>query len=188
LQKPIPKHDVPQIIQREIEAGMAAALLKALGPSVGRALLPAVGLGPAQSLASGIATRWFVSKQGSSISASDDRGGLPLSLMTILAVTDTNAKLSGGQPSTTTRSCSTDDDDGLVPAGSAMEKMLLGEIGYTPSFSDPELGLIPNPFVLHHDFPTAIKRMEDLMRSGGDFLCWWTKHSGTGCCSRRIVG
>ena len=155
LPKPIPQHDIPQIIHREIEAGMAAALLKVLGPSIGRALLPAIGLGPAQSMASGIATRWFVSNEGASISYSDDRGGLPVSLMTLLSMSDTNAKLRGGRSSPT-------NEETFVPAGSAMDKMLLGEIGFTPSFCDPSL--VSNLFVLSRDFPTAIKRMEDRMR------------------------
>lgn len=165
LPKPVPQKDLPEIIQREIEAGMAAALLKALGPSVGRALLPAVGLGPAQGLATGIAARWFVSKHGSSISPSDDRGGLPLSLMTLLALSDTNAKIRKNGVQTDDKNDSTD----VPPSGSAMEKMVLGEIGFSPSFSDP--GLVPNPFVLSQDFPTAIRKMEDMMRRGGGIDC-----------------
>lgn len=173
LPKPIPQSDVPQIIQREIEAGMAAALLKSLGPSVGRALLPAVGWSPAQSMATGIATRWFVKKEGASISKSDDRGGLPVSLMMLLAMSDTNSKVKSDEPIIT--SSSTEEEKTgekaptTAPAGSAMEKMFLGEIGYSLSFSDTEKNLIPNPFVLFHDFPATIKNMEDLLRtsSGG---------------------
>ena len=154
LPKPLPQSDVPQIIQREIEAGMAAALLKALGPHVGRALLPTIGWGPAQSMATGIASRWFVKKEGASISRSDDRGGWPVSLMMLLAMSDTNAKIRRREPEEasrlTTESKATTPEPTLsakdkdektqtsAPVGSAMEKMLLGEIGYSPSFVDPE--------------------------------------------------
>jgi hypothetical protein len=183
LPKPLPQSDIPQIIQREIEAGMAAALLKALGPNVGRALLPTIGWGPAQSMAAGLASRWFVKKEGASISRSDDRGGWPVSLMMLLAMSDANAKMrraeikteEASRPTTelkvsTKLSTKENEEKTLTsaPAGSAMEKMLLGEIGYSPSFVDSETRLLPNPFVLFRDFSSAIKNMEGLIRRSSD--------------------
>jgi hypothetical protein len=134
----------PQFIEQEIQAGMAAALLKALGPNLGRALLPAMETldGKAHSLATGIATKWFASSMEDEMEK--DKGGLPLSLMTLLAVSDTNAKVN---PPT--------DSDSL----SAIDKMKLGEIGVTSSF-------IPtNPFIVSRDFEAAIEKMEDELRN-----------------------
>lgn len=136
----------PQIIEREIEAGMAAALLKVLGPTLGRALLPAVGTmqGTTHSLATGIATKWFVSSPKENENTEEDKGGLPLSLMSLFVLSDTHAKVN---PVT--------DNDSL----SAIDKMKLGEIGVTPSF-------IPqSPFFVSRDFEAAIAKMEDMVRN-----------------------
>ena len=102
--KGLPKQlDVPNIIQREIEAGLAAGLLKARGPQLGRALLPAVGTGfvqsKAQRLASTIATKWILS-ENSHMSSSNDKAGIPVPLMTLLAIADTNVKLSNSNSTT----------------------------------------------------------------------------------------
>lgn len=134
-------------------------MLKALGPNLGRALLPALGTGvverQAQKLASSIATNWFLSDEGS-ISASGDKGGVPISLMTLLTVADTNAKLNSGN---------VDEAKPEVVAGmnlTAMEKMKRGEIVKGPSFCDPDLNLIDaNCFVMDRDFDKTIAGMED---------------------------
>ncbi|KAL7561902.1 hypothetical protein ACA910_014275 [Epithemia clementina (nom. ined.)] len=90
---------VPSILQREIEAGLAAALLKTLGPSLARALLPVTSLGAiqrrAQSLAANVATNWFLSEETGSLSK--DKGGIPVSLMTLLAASDLNARINSGK-------------------------------------------------------------------------------------------
>ncbi|KAL7557358.1 hypothetical protein ACA910_020226 [Epithemia clementina (nom. ined.)] len=69
---------VPSILQREVEAGLAAALLKTLGPSLGRALLSVTSLGAiqrrAQSSAANVATNWFLWEETGSLSK--DKGGI----------------------------------------------------------------------------------------------------------------
>ena len=151
---------IPRIVQREIEAGLAAGLLKALGPSLGRALLPAVGIGPIQSkakgLASTIATRWFLG-QGGSISESQEKGGFPLALMTLLAASDLNAKINSGKDS-----IPSDMKDSVPKFGlSALEKMTVGEVVKGPSFVDAENNLISNNFVVETDFDKVILQMEE---------------------------
>jgi hypothetical protein len=43
--------NIPKVVQLELESGLALALLKALGPNMGAALMPVVGIGPVQSKA-----------------------------------------------------------------------------------------------------------------------------------------
>lgn len=123
--------DTPAIIQREIEAGLAAALLKALGPNLGRVLLPAVGTGfvqsKAQTLASTIATKWILNEKD------NDKAAIPVPLMTLLAIADTNAKLNSNE----TRA----EQDSQLPNVNltAMTKMERGEVVKGPSFCDEEI-------------------------------------------------
>ena len=94
--------DLPRIIQREIEAGLALGLLKGLGPNLGAALLPAVGAGPVRSVASGLAgklaTNWLLDPN-STMNESQDKAGFPISLMTLLSLSYVNARA----PTTTRR-------------------------------------------------------------------------------------
>ena len=182
-QRMLPKNqNIPAVVQREIESGLAAALLQALGPNLGRALLPAVGVGPIQSkvkgLAAKIATNWFTSSSSSSdganqtsrdgtISESQDKGGVPISIMTLLAAADTNAKVNSGDSST----------DSGIPAEmkekvpnyglSAMEKMTVGEVVKGPSFVDTKLNLVSgHNFVIDQQFDRVVSQMEE--RLGAD--------------------
>ncbi|KAL3933107.1 MAG: hypothetical protein SGBAC_010540 [Bacillariaceae sp.] len=160
--------DLPKLLQSELEAGMASALLKALGPNLGRALLPAVGIGPiakkAQGLASRIATRWVMSKQAgmATLGEAEDRGGLPVSILSVMAVAESNAKLNSGKTAKDDGddNASTNSlEDKLPGTGlSAIDKMINGENVNGPTF-DTEL--VPNDsFVLLRDFHTTIKQME----------------------------
>ena len=161
LPKQISMEDTPKLIQREIEAGLAAGLMKILGPNLGRALLPAVGTGAiqkkAQGLAGSIATKWFMSEEGS-ISESQDKGGLPIALMTLLAVSDTNAKVNSGKNPV---------EDASVPnlGLSAMDKMKVGEVVKGPTFVQDlsDSFLVPNDFVVSKHFSTAVAGMEAIL-------------------------
>ena len=161
LPKRMAMEDTPKLIQREIEAGMAAGLLKVLGPNLGRALLPAVGSGAiqskAQGLASNIATKWFMSQEGS-ISESEDKGGIPIALMTLLSVSDMNAKVNRGKEPPK--------DESVRNLGlSAMDKMKVGEVVKGPTFAEgpSDDSLIPNEFVVAEHFDAAVKSMEDIL-------------------------
>jgi len=156
------KIDMPRVIQREIEAGLAAALLKALGPNLGRALLPAVGTGfvqsKAQTLASTIATKWILNNNDQ-----EDKAGIPVPLMTLLAIADTNAKLNSGNEA------ALDDDTQLPDTNTtAIDKMIRGEVVKGPSFCEME-DAIPNQFVISRDFDEAIRGMELRLSQGEDY-------------------
>ena len=160
LPKKISVEDTPKIIQREIEAGLAAGLLKVLGPNLGRALLPAIGGGiiqrKAQGLAANIATKWVMTPEGS-ISESQDKAGIPISLLTLLAISDTNAKINSGKPMS---------DESVPNLGlNATDKMKVGEIVKGPTFVNnlSDTSLIPNDFVISLDFDKAIFGMEDIL-------------------------
>jgi hypothetical protein len=142
--------NIPKVVQLELESGLALALLKALGPNMGAALLPVVGIGPVQSkaksLASDIATKWLMSdKDEIAIGGSNDKGGIPIPFMTLLAITDANAKLnsSGKSP----ENMETSDV-------SAIDMMKAGEVVFDGvSFSEVSL-------IEQFDFDAAIAEME----------------------------
>jgi hypothetical protein len=175
LPKNVDTRDMPALVRREIESGLSTGLLKALGPNLGRALLPAVGIGPIQSaakgLASAIATKWFLGEgAGSTMSETEDKGGLPIGLMALLAAADLNAKVNSGNK------------DGLpgdmkeaVPNFnlSAVEKMSLGEVVRGPSFVDADHNLLPagasNNFVLDTDFDQVVRKMEERLGADVDY-------------------
>ncbi|EEC48277.1 predicted protein [Phaeodactylum tricornutum CCAP 1055/1] len=189
LPKQLDMKAMPLIIQSEIEAGLSAALLKALGPNLGRAVLPAVGTGlvqnKAKSVASGIATRWLLSKQQEDV----DKGGIPINLLNLLALSDANAKFDAEEK--LARKVQEESSIPPRPEPSAMEKMKLGEIGYTlagsPSFAPLEENdekqisssatrvngstrqtrrtLVPQNFVVSSDFEAAVTGMEDAIRA-----------------------
>ena len=160
LPRNVDMNQLPNLIQREVEAGLAAGLLKALGPNLGRALLPVTGLGPIKnqvtSIASDVVTNWFLSESGG-MSESNDKGGIPISLMTLLAASDLNARFNSGK-------------DVPDPSGfsnmqlSPIEKMMAGEVVKGPSFAcaenDGECMIPQETFVVSRDFDSAIATME----------------------------
>jgi len=164
--------DLPSILQREIEAGLTAGLLRALGPNLGRALLPAVGSGFVQAkaakLAASIAGKWMASAS-TGTSGVEDKAGIPLPLMTLLAVADANARLNsetGGVEDVVEEGKASNLLDKFPGAGmTAMDKMVMGEVANGPSFSDEksrEMGLVREGqvFVMARDFEKAIAGME----------------------------
>lgn len=178
--KQLPKNfsskDLPKLVQQELEAGLASGLLKALGPNLGRALLPAVGFGPiqgqAQKLGSKLATRWILSKKvENTLGEQDDRAGLPISILSVLALSENNAKLNGGNSS---KSKDADDSssktsglDEKLPGTnlSSIQKMKNGENVNGPTFDEI---LVPSTgFVLTKDFHSTIQRMEKNMVEQG---------------------
>lgn len=170
LPKNLSTNQLPDIIQREIEAGLGAALMRVLGPNLGDALLPAVGSTAVthrvKGLASSAAMTWLFDPTVDGISASNDKGGVPLSFLTLLAAANWFAKLNGGDSSSlpatppSTTQANTD-----VPTNfnlSALDKFKAGEVVKGISFVDPKDDMIPvDNFVLERDFMTVVRRMED---------------------------
>lgn len=174
--KQLPQNfSIPNLVQREIEAGLGAALLKVLGPNLGIALLPAVGSDAiqkrAQTLASSAASRWFF-ESDHAISASQDKGGVPLGFLALLAGADLNAKINSGsyassddETATKTATLEKPRKQAAMPNFelSALEKMKAGEnVKGQPSFVDPDENLIPDrKFVMDANFDYIIRRMEE---------------------------
>ena len=152
--------DLPRIIQREIEAGLALGLLKGLGPNLGAALLPAVGAGPVRSVASGLAgklaTNWLLDPN-STMSESQDKAGFPISLMTLLSLSYVNAKINSKSANDDKKD--TTDEAFPFPNMSSMRKMEAGEIVKGPSF-DELLSNRTDSFVISEDFDNFIRQME----------------------------
>ncbi|CAJ1939009.1 unnamed protein product [Cylindrotheca closterium] len=171
LPKGFNSKDLPKLVQRELEAGLASGLLKALGPNLGRALLPAVGVGPiegqAQKFGSKLATRWILSQQAASntLGEDDDRAGLPISILSVLALSENNAKLNSGEKSSKAEDVS-DADDKLPGSNlSAIQKMKNGENVHGPAI---DTGILPNSgFVLDRDFHKTIRKLENTMVDQG---------------------
>ena len=182
-----PNMSVPLVIQREIESGLALGLLQVVGPSFGRALVPAaLDSGPVskaiQKIASKLATRWFSSSSSQLDKSQDsdeetyDRAGIPLSLMTILSASNLNAKLnkkdvaveqalegSSKSSSRDNHSKATTDDLSLPKYMdlSAIDKMALGEIVKGPSMVDLEPLASSSNFIISESFDQVITDMEE---------------------------
>lgn len=165
---------IPNIVQREIEAGLGLAMLRVLGPNLGVALLPAV-VGShliqkrAQFLAASAARKWFLDEDDEDNDKSDnqpesiasrDKGAMPLGFLTLLAGANLNAKLNRGDKH--------DEEDDAVQDAipnsnlTTMEKMAVGEIVKgQPSFVDPSDNMVPeHNFCIATDFEDVIQRME----------------------------
>lgn len=170
LPENVPIEGLRKTIQREIEAGLATALLQALGPSLGRALLPTLGFGPvqraAQKLATTVSADWIVQQnqgeiQSSSI-GSEDKAGLPLSFLSLLAFSEINAKTN--KPTSEDNGKDTDENQIPGSALTAMDKMKRGEVVAGLSFAD--FDDFPNDFVVERHFENFIHKMEDRLRKG----------------------
>jgi hypothetical protein len=164
--------DLPDVIQTEIEAGLVAALLRSLGPKLGRAFLPAVGTqfvqGLAKQFANIVTGRWLLAADAG-VGESGDKAGLPVSLMTLLTIADTSAKWNSFKEEEDEEKPIQRNKDGEVGSEyadlTAIDKMRLGEVVRSCSFVDKESGdNIPNTFVLDRDFERAILAMEARLR------------------------
>jgi hypothetical protein len=159
--------DVPCVLQAELGAALTAALLKALGPNLGRAVLPLTGKftqGPTKALASALAGRALAMRT----TTMSDRAGLPLNLMSVLAVSEVNAKVQElwKIPDSSTDESKTEltqqHDQSTLNRTTPINKMIMGETGNDPSFASNEF--IPaKRFHLETDLPAALDRMEELL-------------------------
>ena len=182
--------DVPTVLQAEIGAAMTAALLKALGPHLGRAVLPLTGMatqGPTKALATALAGRALAMRAATSTRA--DRAGLPLNLMSVLAVSDVNAKVQELWKSPFSSNVDNNDSDDKDTESSPkqehstrrttpMEKMTTGETGNDPSFASEEFIPSSKRFYFETDFPAALKRMEAILKKRADVAGQLCKDEG----------
>ena len=99
----INKKDVPEFVNNELEAALSTALLRVLGPVVGRAALPALGWGPIPAVVERVSTelvgRFLADQAHRSIEQrqatesdgdeKEDAALLPVSIMGVWAVSET---------------------------------------------------------------------------------------------------
>eukprot|EP00527_Entomoneis_sp_CCMP2396_P005368 CAMPEP_0198137722 /NCGR_PEP_ID=MMETSP1443-20131203/1178_1 /TAXON_ID=186043 /ORGANISM="Entomoneis sp., Strain CCMP2396" /LENGTH=622 /DNA_ID=CAMNT_0043799243 /DNA_START=89 /DNA_END=1957 /DNA_ORIENTATION=- len=174
LSNDIAMEDIPTIIREQIDAALTAALIKALGPAFGAAILPLLGVVPTEgtsgymfSMISGA----LISKATGEVETNiDDRGCLPLTMgmlgngADLFATADRKkgdaVDLSNPKPESPLGCCN------------------VGETGYDPHYgmkhgakdeenSDLESTkqLVPNPFIIEQHWDQAIEGMEELIRT-----------------------
>ena len=156
---------LPEWLESELQAALGLALLRALGPTMGRALLP--GTTFLDSVTGRIAhlmtSLWNTNDQKDHENLEDfvgDQSGLPLTLYNIMFLTEMNyqrnrrvkAKAQGPTP---------------------WQALCQGEVGYRVSFAgssqaerdqqsdDTPTDLVPNPFHFVNDWHKTIQAMED---------------------------
>lgn len=153
----VPKDvDVPHWIQREMEATLTAALLSTLGPRFGALLLPTIGNSfiekRLRKFAATAAGYWASSYQAPSLKTvagnkvAVDSGGINVSLFTLTAFANINEQSQLSKP-----------------AVSPLDLMRRGEVGYVPTFDQPNL--VPNPFIVEQHWDRAIQGMEQMLQS-----------------------
>jgi len=151
-----------QMIEKELYVVMASLLMQALGDTVGAALLPVLGMKPAESMFETISSKivsYFVAKffvdahTGEDWDPTEDLAALPINVAEIISFVNLNQKLREG---------------GNMDE-SPMKWMDRGEIAYDPSYhtpkDSPEENLLPNPFVIEEHYEIAILTMEDRIRA-----------------------
>lgn len=166
--------DLPEWIEREMTAGLAAALMKALGPSFGLAFLPTLGAidGPIQRVAGGVAA-YLVSRWSNSGVEPSERSGIPLSIFAMTYAAELNYQRVQRSGSLTRKP-----PTGHPAPMSTLKLLKQGEVGFKPSFDASEDGVdsvairedteeivLPNPFVFLEHWPASIEAMEKLMGS-----------------------
>mmetsp|Transcript_11117 Transcript_11117/g.25852 ORF Transcript_11117/g.25852 Transcript_11117/m.25852 type:complete len:689 (+) Transcript_11117:234-2300(+) len=169
-----PSSGTAKILERELYFVMASLLMKALGESVGAAILPVMGMKSAESILETIASKivsYVVAKilyntsSESDWDPTKDLMALPLSMGEMISFVNINQKV--------LKQGSMDD--------SPMQWMERGEIAYDPTYHTPtasekkdkgdnndeaeETVLIPNPFVVEDHFEAAILGLEERIRS-----------------------
>ena len=178
--------DLPRLLERELETTIGYVLLQKLGPRMGAAVLPMLGISDVQSTLAKVASHaasWWAARfmvqqaekeigQQSTDPSDMDRGTLPFSLAELAAFANVHQTMV--------------QSDRKYMEISPLEWMKRGEIGYTPSFSNeaniddstddvqkqanskdestsafPQL--IPNPFVVSEHWSWALEQMEVLL-------------------------
>lgn len=190
---------LPEWVESEIQAGLAAALMRALGPSFGTAVLPVIGTGAinkqVQRVAGGVAS-YLVSKTSSSSSGStrhlksaEDRSGIPLSLFAMTYVAELNYQIM--KASADAAASTSPSDKPTETPKSPIQLLKQGEVGFKPCFNasgdrttdtdevatienegERSCVVLPNPFVLSEHWNEAIAAMERLLVQNAT-VCEW---------------
>lgn len=188
------QNEIPAILQKELEAVLGGYLLSHLGPRVGPAMLPLLGITQVDSwltkvaggIASWLAARLIVQdiKANQQSSSYDVAGAFPFTVGEIVNLTNINQKMT---------------QYGSAGEITPLDKLRQGEVGYSIRFDESitrvsETGreessktkidtqtegesdsddprkesMIPNPFLLEEDLETAIQTMENRIRSNDE--------------------
>jgi len=159
---------VQNMLKKELYTVLASLVLKALGQTIGGAVLPLLGAKPAQSalesissnIVSHMISKVLVKSSMGNWDPTNDLAALHMNVTELSSLINLNQKINGGNMDI-----------------SPMTWMKRGEIGYEPSFHTPsaeeggdaasgaEEVLIPNPFVVEKHFDAAIHGMEERIRS-----------------------
>lgn len=171
--------ELPDWIGTEIEASLAAALLKSLGPRYGAVALPGLGSGIVQNVVRRIAatvSSYMIGATDTVLSTERDRGGTALSLAAMSYAAEANYQRLKN-PQTPGREEKDVDDSGESKlddnkSTSPLDLLRLGEVGYEPTFNDAEIRsgdlveaqkVVPNPFIVSEHWELAIQSMEKLI-------------------------
>ena len=160
----------PALLQRHLEATIGGILLKKLGPRIGAAVLPILGVTGSPDSYLGKLSSSFASYISANVLLDmsdefdplEDRAAMTLTLGEIMTFVNMNQKFRDHAPSEVT----------------PLEWMTRGEIGYDPTFTPvkskddndkkkDEKDLMPNPFTIEEHLEAAILGMEEKIRASG---------------------
>ena len=138
---------IPKLLERELEATIGSVLLRNLGPRMGAALLPMLGISSVDSwiakvaaaIASYAASHILV-EVSESWDPTEDRATFPFAVSEIVAFVNLNQKIRSGSRNSNNNS-SNNKSEGTEAEGTKsddttpLEWMHRGEIGYTPTYA-----------------------------------------------------
>ena len=140
---------------------IAKALMKALGPTFGKAVLPVLGTSAVQGLINNLVGKVV---RTVSLSPKIKKGTMPLSLSAIPGISQFNYELHKPKDDIS-------DGPNMLKTSSDSQIYLFrgGEVGFSPSFSEvvtlpaEDILLVPNPFIISKHWDKAIAGMEALL-------------------------
>ena len=166
---------LPEWLETELQATLATALLKGLGPQFGTAVLPALGFGMIQRALGGVSSSIASTITGSQTNPVETAGGVPLSLFALTFVAEANYQRlkKGATESETLKNETTKEAPEPMSKTSPLRLLRDGESGFKPNFVDqkhPETQepLMPDTFVISRHWKQAIDGMEKIMMADDD--------------------
>jgi hypothetical protein len=133
---------IPDWLQGELQAAFGVALVRAVGPTVGWALLPGMGLLDSVTgrIATLVTSRWMSGRDAASDAAAlvdpkepADAAGIPLSLFSISYLTEVNYRKNRGKRTAVASSSSSNNT--ISPPMTPWQNYCRGEVGYNSSFA-----------------------------------------------------
>jgi hypothetical protein len=169
LRPSIAGDELPEWLESELQAALGLALLRALGPTMGKALLPGTAfLNSITGRIARVAVSMWKSNENNERELDDndsslvDHSGLPLTLYNIVFMTELNYQRSrAGNKSSTTPELPTPWE--VLCRGEVVQPVLFG--GTLPKEEkqgrEPQEDLVPNPFYFPRHWFKTIQSMEE---------------------------